>query len=43
MNKFIQFLTGAPKISLYDPHFKFVIEKTYGEEEKNRLPVAHTW
>lgn len=29
MNKFIQFLTGAPKVSIYDPSFNVVIEKTY--------------
>lgn len=29
MNKFMQFLTGAPKVSLYDPYFTFTVEKTY--------------
>lgn len=32
MNKFIQFVTGAPKISIYDPHFKFIIEKADGSD-----------
>ena len=41
MNKFIQFLTGAPKVSIYDPNFSFVVEKTYGDDVA-RLPVAHT-
>lgn len=33
MNQFVQFLTGAPKVSIYDPHFSFIVEKTYGENE----------
>lgn len=41
MNKFIQFLSGAPKVSLYDPYFSFTIEKTY-EDDEEKLPVAHT-
>lgn len=41
MNKFLQFITGAPKVSIYNHKFSFVIEKPYAEEE-NRLPVAHT-
>lgn len=41
MNCFIQFLTGAPKVSIYDSSFSMTIEKTYGEDEE-RLPVAHT-
>lgn len=41
MNQFIQFLTGSPKVSIYDPNFGFVVEKTYGEDVE-RLPVAHT-
>ena len=41
MNKFLQFITGAPKVSIYNHNFSFVIEKPYGDGE-NRLPVAHT-
>lgn len=41
MNRFLQFITGAPKVSIYNHSFQFVIEKPYGEDE-SRLPVAHT-
>lgn len=30
MNKFLQFITGAPKVSIYNHNFSFVIEKPYG-------------
>jgi hypothetical protein len=41
MNKFLQFITGAPKVSIYNHNFEFVVEKPYAEDE-SRLPVAHT-
>lgn len=41
MNKFLQFITGAPKVSIYNSNFEFIIEKPYGDD-LNRLPVAHT-
>lgn len=40
MNTFIQFVTGSPKITVYNSNFSITIEKVY---EIECLPVAHTW
>lgn len=40
MNTFIQFVTGSPKISVFNSNFSITIEKAY---DINCLPVAHTW
>lgn len=40
MNTFIQFVTGSPKISVFNSNFSITIEKAY---DTNCLPVAHTW
>lgn len=40
MNTFIQFVTGSPKITVYNSNFSITIEKVYDIE---CLPVAHTW
>ena len=40
MNIFIQFVTGSPKITVFNSNFSISIEKVY---EVESLPVAHTW
>ena len=40
MNTFIQFVTGSPKITVFNSNFNITIEKVY---DVNCLPVAHTW
>jgi hypothetical protein len=40
MNTFIQFVTGSPKITVFNSNFSITIEKVY---DVNCLPVAHTW
>lgn len=40
MNTFIQFVTGSPKITVFNGNFNITIEKVY---DINCLPVAHTW
>lgn len=40
MNTFIQFVTGSPKITVFNSNFSITIEKVY---EIQNLPVAHTW
>ena len=40
MNTFIQFVTGSPKITVFNSNFNITIEKVY---DINCLPVAHTW
>lgn len=40
MNTFIQFVTGSPKIAVFNSNFNITIEKVY---DVNCLPVAHTW
>jgi hypothetical protein len=40
MNTFIQFVTGSPKIAVFNSSFSITIEKVY---DINCLPVAHTW
>lgn len=39
MNTFIQFVTGSPKIAVFNGNFSITIEKVY---DVNCLPVAHT-
>ena len=39
MNLFIQFVTGSPKITVFNSNFSITIEKVY---EVDCLPVAHT-
>ena len=40
LNKFIQFLTGSPKLPIFNPNFEITIERVFNV---NNLPVAHTW